>query len=77
MVQLWPDSVVERAYECLRDAWSRKEGLEGWGTRLLAPIPKKPNPDLRDLRPLMLVEVMRKIWVGLITSHITSFIYFY
>jgi hypothetical protein len=74
MVQFWPDLVVERAYECLREAWLRKEGLEGWGTRLLAPIPKKPNPELKDLRPLMLVEVMRKIWVGLITSKITSFL---
>ena len=73
MVKLWPDSVVERAYGCLVKAWSDKVGLEGWGTRLLAPIPKIPNPELKDLRPLMLVEVMRKIWVGLITKKIASF----
>jgi hypothetical protein len=74
MVQLWPEMVVERAYDCLLEAWKRKEGLEGWGTRFLAPIPKKNNPDLKDLRPLMLVEVMRKIWVGLITGRVTSFL---
>ena len=53
MVQLWPDPVIERAYECLEEAWIKREGLEGWGIRLLAPIPKKPNPELKDLRPLM------------------------
>ena len=74
MVQLWPEAVVERAYDCLLKAWIKKEGLEGWGSRLLAPIPKKTNPELKDLRPLMLVEVMRKIWVGLITGRVTSFL---
>jgi hypothetical protein len=74
MVKLWPDSLIDRAYECLREAWLERKGLKGWGIRLLAPIPKKPNPELKDLRPLMLVEVMRKIWVGLITSHVTSFL---
>ncbi len=73
MVKLWPDAMVERAYDCLRDAWKNKVGLEGWGTRLLAPIPKKPDPELKDLRPLMLVEVMRKIWVGLVTNRISAF----
>ena len=41
MVKLWPDSVIERAYDCLVEAWKNKVGLVGWGTRLLAPIPKK------------------------------------
>jgi hypothetical protein len=74
MVQLWPDVIVECAYVCLHEAWLKKEGLEGWGTNLLAPIPKKPNPELKDLRPLMLVEVTRKIWVGLITNRISTFL---
>ena len=73
MVQLWPDSVVERAYECLRSAWPDRKVLEGWGTRLLAPIPKKTNPELKDLRPLMLIEVTRKIWMGLIMNRVRLF----
>jgi hypothetical protein len=74
MVQLWPEAVVERAYECLKEAWLKREGLEGWGILLLTPIPKKPNPELKDLRPLMLVEVLRKIWVALLTSRISKFL---
>ncbi len=65
--------MIERSYECLVEAWADKRGLDGWGNRLLAPIPKIPNPELKDLRPLMLVKVMRKIWVGLITRKIASF----
>jgi hypothetical protein len=73
MVKLWPQEIQERAYQCLCEAWSKKEGIEGWSTRLLAPIPKKPNPTIDDLRPLMLVEVMRKIWVGLLMGRIRKF----
>ena len=47
--------------------------MEGWSIRLLAPIPKKTNPTIDDLRPLMLVEVMRKIWVGLLMKRIKAF----
>jgi hypothetical protein len=56
MVKLWPEPVTERAYECLKEAWLKREGLEGWGIRLLAPIPKKTNPELKD------VEVLR-MWI--------------
>ena len=73
MVKLWPEDFVDRAYTCLCNAWQDKKGLEGWAIKILAPIPKKPNPTKEDLRPLMLVEVMRKIWVGLIMGRIRSF----
>ena len=29
MVKLWPDSVIERSYECLVEAWTDKRGLVG------------------------------------------------
>ena len=45
----------------------------GWGRRWLQPIPKIIDPGLEDLRPLMLVEVTRKIWVGLIMAKIADF----
>ena len=32
----------------------------------MAPIPKITDPALKDLRPLMLYEVLRKIWIGTI-----------
>ena len=36
------------------------------GSEISANHPKIKDASLIDLRPLMLVEVMRKIWVGLI-----------
>ena len=35
--------------------------------------PESSGPWLEDLRPLMLVEVTRKIWVGLIMGRIANF----
>ena len=45
----------------------------GWGAKFLQMIPKIKDAGLKDLRPLMLVEVMRKIWVGLIMKKIATF----
>ena len=36
-------------------------------------IPKIEDPELDDMRPLMLVEVLRKIWMGLIMQKIAEF----
>ena len=42
--------------------------------KLLQAIPKKKeDPGLEDLRPLMLLEVTRKIWVGLVMNRIEEF----
>ncbi len=73
MIKLWPESYLRRAYECLKAAWLDKTILPGWSTKILAPIPKKPDPSIDDLRPLMLIEVTRKIWMGLIMNKIKNF----
>ncbi len=73
LVQQWPANVRERIYDVLAKAWKGKERVQGWGRRWLQPIPKVQDPSLADLRPLMLVEVTRKIWVGLIMGKIANF----
>ena len=47
-------------YEELREKWEAREVPEGWGDRLMQIIPKIEDPGLDDMRPLMLVEVLRK-----------------
>ena len=47
--------------------------MEEWGAEFLQIIPKSKEASLNDLRPLMLVELMRKIWVGLIMKEIAIF----
>ena len=70
---MWGVKVKSRVYECLVERWKKRESSPGWEVRWLAPIPKIQDPSLDDLRPLMLVEVMRKIWVGLIMEKIRRF----
>jgi hypothetical protein len=36
-------------------------------------IPKKESPSLNDLRPLMLVEALRKIWTSIFVRRIQGF----
>ena len=60
-------------YEELREKWEAREVPEGWGDRLMQIIPKIEDPGLDDMRPLMLVEVLRKIWMGLIMRKIAEF----
>ena len=73
LAQQWPENVRSRMYDCLKEAWIERKAVPGWGRRWLQPIPKINNPGLEDLRPLMLVEVTRKIWVGLIMGKIARF----
>jgi hypothetical protein len=73
MIKLWPDSLLRHTYDCLCETWINKTTLPGWSTKILAPIPKKQNPTIDDLRPLMLIEVTRKIWMGLIMDKIKNF----
>jgi len=74
LVQYWPDEVKKIVYEDLRKCWINKTPSKQWGLKFLQTIPKdKEDPGLEDLRPLMLVEVTRKIWVGLIMDKIADF----
>ena len=47
--------------------------MKEWGDKLLQIIPKIKGAGLKDLRPLMLVEVMRKVWVGIVMKKIARF----
>ncbi len=66
MVQKWETRVKKKVFEELVDCWVRKVVPEGWGDSMLAPIPKVVDPTIDELRPLMLFEVLRKIWTGMI-----------
>ena len=74
LVQQWPDEIKEKVYEELKNNWMEKKTSKLWGMKLLQAIPKKKeDPGLEDLRPLMLLEVTRKIWVGLVMNRIGEF----
>ena len=74
MIKMWPDSCKQIAYDCLARQWEDKYRCPSWKWRWLVPIPKKHNDItmLNDLRPLMLIEALRKIWTGLIITKMQS-----
>ena len=61
LVQRWNGDIKKKVYEELREKWKARKVPEGWGDRLMQIIPKIEDPGLDDMRPLMLVEVLRKI----------------
>jgi hypothetical protein len=67
----WPSDIVQEVYDILRDMWRDKRIPQEWKWRWLVPIPKvADNVGLDDLRPLMLTDVLRKIWVSIIVNKI-------
>jgi len=74
MIACWPEELITQVHSDLSLLWATKTVPSWWQQRWLCPIPKVPTPDpgMGDLRPLMLVEVLRKLWVGLIITKITD-----
>ena len=70
MLRLCPPPLLQAMYDSLATMWTSKEVPEYWKWRWLVPIPKCKSPSLKDLRPLSLVEVIRKIWAVVVVRRI-------
>ena len=58
-------------YDLMCALWKDKMVPGWWRHRWLIPLPNKPeNPTLDELRPIVLLEVTRKCWTGLIIAAI-------
>ena len=65
MMKAWPDEVSRLAHDLMVAMWGTNHVPEWWKFRWLAPIPKDPlAPSVDKLRPIMLLEVIRKCWTG-------------
>ena len=62
MMAEWPDQVLHAAYEALITLDANQHTPECWKLKWLILMPKAPSPSPKDLRPLMLVETLRKVW---------------
>ena len=71
-IKCWSPDVVEEAYSCLCVLWTARHVPEAWLWKWLVPLPKGTSNRLADLRPIMLMEVLRKLWTGLIVRRIVS-----
>jgi len=71
-IQSWPPAMIEEAYNCLATMWTHRHTPDAWKWKWLVPIPKGTSEKVSDMRPIMLMEVLRKLWTGLIVQRITS-----
>ena len=74
MVKGWPTAVIEYAHHCLTLLWHADYTPDWMKWSWLCPKPKDPEVEitLDGLRPLILLEVLRKVWVGITIDRITS-----
>ena len=71
MMKAWPEELTLLAYNGLVRMWQAKHIPEWWKWRWLVPLPKKPNnPLLSELRPIMLIETLRKLWSSLVMKSV-------
>ena len=62
---------MQTVYDLLCKLWDERMVPDWWRYRSLVLMPKKPEaPSLQELRPIVLLEVMRKCWTSLIVGAI-------
>ena len=73
MAKGWPNPVTQYVHQCLLHLWTQQKtpGWQQWSW--LCPRPKNPEEEvtLDGLSPLLLLEVIRKLWTGIIVGRIT------
>ena len=73
MAKGWPPEATAFAHHCLLLLWDLPETPPWMQWGWLCPKPKDPETEvtLDGLRPLILLEVIRKLWVGIVVNRIT------
>jgi len=74
MLKGWPEDTLSSAHSCLSTLWTSGHTPTWLKWCWLCPKPKDPESEvtLDGLRPLMLIEVLRKAWVGIIIHKIAD-----
>jgi len=73
-IKRWPASWTVRVHACLCDLFVRRVTPEQWKWRYLVLLKKVPNPTLKETRPLMLYEALRKVWWGIFIHRIQAYL---
>ena len=72
MIKAWPIEIKERVWNTLRRQWEDKTIPAHWKWRWMCLKPKTESsiPTADDLRPLCLVDTLRKLWERIILNRI-------
>jgi len=73
-IKRWPASWVKVVHVSLCDLFVKRITPEQWKWRYLVLLKKVPNPTLRETRPLMLYEALRKVWWGIFINRIQIYL---
>ena len=68
----WSDRYLQEVYDNLAKLWATKHIPQWWSKKYMCMVPKNPmDPgNLDTCRPITLVEVMRKVWMGIVVQKI-------
>ena len=71
-VKMWPVECREAVYKCVVGYWTHHDLVKKWQLLWLIPLLKTGGTTFDDLRPIMLLDVLQKIWTTIVLSSITS-----
>ena len=64
MIKRWPEDLKRQVFDALSVLWAERTTPAGWKIRMMCLKPKTDDmyPAKEDLRPLALLESLRKLW---------------
>jgi len=72
-LKIWPESILSAAHQALSLIWKERRQTDFFKFKWLVPLSKLKEdgtPTLLQLRPIMLIETLRKLWVQLLIKRI-------
>jgi hypothetical protein len=73
-IKRWPLSWIKLVHKSLCDLFEKRQTPDQWKWRYLVLLKKVSNPTLRETRPLMLYEALRKVWWGIFIHRIQIYL---
>ena len=72
ILKMWDSDIIEHIFELLSAIWEERHIPESWKHKWVVLIPKvkAPQVPIDKLRPICLLETMRKVWTAIIKSKI-------
>jgi hypothetical protein len=73
MIKAWDAGMIAYIHSLMQVLWEHKTIPIWWKDHVLSPLPKIPgNTELKNMRPISLFEIIRKIWTGMIVRRIQA-----
>jgi hypothetical protein len=72
-INAWDPGMIAYVHSMMHVLWEHKTRPIWWKDHILSPLPKIPeNTELKNMRPISLIEIIRKIRTGMIVRRIQA-----